>query len=54
VPFPRIHYPLISYAPVVGSNRSGHESFKVQDLTFQCMCCYSISSSTRVFKMLTM
>ncbi|KAJ5085132.1 hypothetical protein N7532_009903 [Penicillium argentinense] len=36
VPFPRIHYPLISYAPVVGSNRSAHESFKVQDLTFQC------------------
>lgn len=37
VPFPRIHYPLISYAPVVSNNRSSHESFKVQDLTFQCM-----------------
>lgn len=37
VPFPRIHYPLISFAPVVSSNRSSHESFKVQDLTFQCM-----------------
>ncbi|KAJ5117989.1 Tubulin/FtsZ GTPase domain-containing protein [Penicillium atrosanguineum] len=36
VPFPRIHYPLISYAPVVSSNRVSHESFKVQDLTFQC------------------
>ena len=36
VPFPRIHYPLISYAPVVSSNRSSHESFRVQDLTFQC------------------
>ncbi|RAL13502.1 tubulin alpha chain [Aspergillus homomorphus CBS 101889] len=36
VPFPRIHYPLISFAPVVSSNRSSHESFKVQDLTFQC------------------
>lgn len=36
VPFPRIHYPLISYAPVVSSNRSSHESFKVHDLTFQC------------------
>ena len=37
VPFPRIHYPLISYAPVISSNRVSHESFKVQDLTFQCM-----------------
>ncbi|KAJ5612072.1 hypothetical protein N7510_005266 [Penicillium lagena] len=36
VPFPRIHYPLISYAPVISSNRSGHESFKVKDLTMQC------------------
>lgn len=37
VPYPRIHYPLISYAPVVSSNRSSHESFRVSDLTFQCM-----------------
>lgn len=36
VPFPRIHYPLISYAPVVSNSRSSHESFRVQDLTFQC------------------
>lgn len=36
VPFPRIHYPLISYAPVVSEDRSGHESHTVQDLTFQC------------------
>lgn len=36
VPYPRIHYPLISYAPVISAHKSGHESFKVQDLTFQC------------------
>jgi len=36
VPYPRIHYPLISYAPVISSSKSGHESFKVQDLTLQC------------------
>ncbi|KAL2820986.1 Tubulin/FtsZ, GTPase domain-containing protein [Aspergillus cavernicola] len=36
VPFPRIHYPLISYAPIISSNRSSHESFKIQDLTLQC------------------
>ncbi|KAF7515843.1 hypothetical protein PCG10_002750 [Penicillium crustosum] len=36
VPYPRIHYPLISYAPVINRQHSSHESFKVQDLTFQC------------------
>ncbi|OAL55856.1 tubulin-domain-containing protein [Pyrenochaeta sp. DS3sAY3a] len=36
VPYPRIHYPLISYAPVVSAKKSSHESFKVSDLTFQC------------------
>jgi tubulin alpha len=36
VPFPRIHYPLVSYAPVISSNCSGHESFKTKDITLQC------------------
>ncbi|KAF3919825.1 hypothetical protein ABW20_dc0109977 [Dactylellina cionopaga] len=36
VPYPRIHYPLISYAPVISSKRSSHESFHVKDLTLQC------------------
>jgi tubulin alpha len=36
VPYPRIHYPLISYAPVNGEKNSSHESYKVQDLTFKC------------------
>ncbi|KAF3928153.1 hypothetical protein AA313_de0204825 [Arthrobotrys entomopaga] len=36
VPYPRIHYPLISYAPVVSAKKSTHESFKVSELTFQC------------------
>lgn len=36
VPYPRIHYPLVSYAPVISANKSSHESHKVQDLTFQC------------------
>lgn len=38
VPFPRIHYPLISYAPVISTSCSGHESFQVKDLTSQCTC----------------
>jgi len=37
VPYPRIHYPLISYAPVISAKKSSHESFQVSDLTFQCM-----------------
>ncbi|KUI63142.1 Tubulin alpha chain [Cytospora mali] len=37
VPYPRIHYPLISYAPVISATRSAHESFKVSDLTLQCV-----------------
>lgn len=36
VPYPRIHYPLISYAPVISANKSSHESFKTQELTYQC------------------
>ncbi|OBT54446.1 tubulin alpha-2 chain [Pseudogymnoascus sp. 24MN13] len=36
VPFPRIHYPLVSYAPVISAKKSSHESFKVQELTLQC------------------
>ena len=36
VPYPRIHYPLISYAPVISTKRSSHESFRTQDLTLQC------------------
>lgn len=36
VPYPRIHYPLISYAPVIGEKKSSHESFRVDELTRQC------------------
>jgi tubulin alpha len=36
VPYPRIHYPLVSYAPVISATKSSHESFKVHDLTLQC------------------
>ena len=36
VPYPRIHYPLVSFAPVVAAARNAHESHKVQELTLQC------------------
>lgn len=42
VPYPRIHYPLISYAPVISASKSSHESFKTHDLTLQSVpaCFY--------------
>jgi tubulin alpha len=36
VPFPRIHFPLVSYAPVVSTPRAGHEQFSVAELTTAC------------------
>lgn len=36
VPFPRIHYPLISFAPVVSRKKASHESFRTAELTQQC------------------
>lgn len=36
VPYPRIHYPLISFAPVISKQKASHESFKTAELTAQC------------------
>ena len=36
VPYPRIHFPLVSYAPVVSKEKSGHEHFSVAELTSSC------------------
>ena len=36
VPFPRIHFPLASYAPVISSDRSSHEQFTVAEMTNNC------------------
>lgn len=33
VPYPRIHFPLASYAPVISSERAHHEGITVADLT---------------------
>ncbi|KAH7344022.1 alpha-tubulin [Rhizoctonia solani] len=36
VPFPRIHFPLATYAPIVSSAKAGHENNSVSELTFSC------------------
>jgi len=36
VPFPRIHFPLASYAPIIGVEKAKHENFTVSELTTAC------------------
>jgi len=36
VPYPRIHFMLCSYAPIIGVSRAGHEAFSVAELTNGC------------------
>jgi len=33
VPFPRIHFPLVSYSPIVGSHSASHEQMTVAEIT---------------------
>merc|ERR1712001_694647 len=36
VPYPRIHYPLVTLAPVIAASKAGHESHSVDQLTAAC------------------
>ncbi|XP_066953220.1 tubulin alpha-1D chain-like [Macrobrachium rosenbergii] len=36
VPYPRIHFPLATYAPVVSADKAQHDNFKVVDITKKC------------------
>lgn len=36
VPYPRIHFPLITYAPFVPASRASHEQLTIHQLTNAC------------------
>ncbi|RZF46606.1 hypothetical protein LSTR_LSTR002938 [Laodelphax striatellus] len=36
IPFPRVHFPLVSYAPLVPAHKAQHEQLSVEQITTSC------------------
>jgi tubulin alpha len=36
VPFPRIHFPLATYSPIISADKALHEQNSVAEMTFAC------------------
>uniref|UniRef100_A0A0X3PNJ2 Tubulin alpha chain n=2 Tax=Schistocephalus solidus TaxID=70667 RepID=A0A0X3PNJ2_SCHSO len=36
VPYPRIHFPLTSFSPIISAEKAYHETLNVSELTFSC------------------
>jgi len=36
VPYPRIHFPLVTYAPIVGADKAKHERSSIEEISAAC------------------